>query len=456
MQRDSYQQRLKDKRRELMGRRDGLRLAFLVGFSLILLVVFFGPGVDSITRIFSTPEKQPHEAPNEEVKLRLPEIDYEIFDVVRDDVPAKRYEDEATPLLHLLHVVQGMSPVHLRAMGLPDTPVSLERLRAEPARFRAKPVWFEGELVDLGKPKEVPGLLNAWLTKGRIRTASGDTVFFGVMRPIPAELVPGSWVRVEGLFFKLKKDAFLDVDLAPYVIGPELRPAFKDFPPVKSLDPALLARIHDGTEEEARDEQPDLLYHVASYVLNRDHEGEGWKADYVEPTEDDVKAIKERSAEVRGKCFRLVGTTAHLQVHAAEANPLGIDKWSRLFLANRDLGFFEVRVPGAIPLDRFPPESFVAVYGTFYKRLFHETSRDENGVMRWKYTPIFVAAPNEVLEWKLVESEGTRVFRIIMGAITLLFIALFMILVRTDSRTRQDSTRRLLDIRKRRRSKAKA
>lgn len=437
-----------------MQSREGWKLAILVVITLVLAVILFGGGLDSVMSTWFQGEKadKPRSI-GEYEEILIPKIDEKLIAQIKDDNKQQRYTDEAGPFAHLLEVAHQLYPATLQALGMPKEMVPVSKIQADPARYRAKPLWYAGELMALERPKPIPTIPSAKLTKGRLRTDNGDVILFGVLEPVPSDLVPGSFVRVEGLFFKLKDDPFLKREKAPYILGPKLREAFRKFEPVKKIDEEILAKVKDKTDEEASHIEPIPLYHLSSYVLNKDYEGKDWRSEYPEITTKDEKRIKENPELMRGKGFMIVGSLAHIQVKAAEGNPLGVESWSRVWLYRIGMGFFEVRIPGYIDLEQYKVDDVVVVYAHFLKKIYFETSPDSEGGKRFRKIPLFVA--RSLLRFEYVQPLSTTIFRYAMGAISFLLILLFIWLIRSDVKRNREVTQRVLDIRKRRRTKAR-
>lgn len=455
MKQSSYKDELKKRRGEIMQKREGWKLAFLVVMALVMATLFFGGGIDTILRGMFHDQKpdKPHAVGSQE-EVQIPKIDMDLVAKIKDETKAQRYTDEAGPFAHMLEIANQLYPATLKFLGMPEEMVPASKIRANPARYRAKPLWYAGELVALDRPKPIATLPNAQLTRGRLRTDNGDVILFGVLEPVPSNLIPGSYVRVDGLFFKLKDDPFLKLEKAPYILGPTLREAFRRFEPVKKLDPKILAMAKDKTDEEASQVEPVPLYHLSSYVLNKDYSGRAWRADYPEITTKEEKLFKENPELLRGKGFMLVGALMHIQVKAAEGNPLGVENWSRVFLYRTGMGAFEVRVPGYVDFTKYKVEDVIVVYGHFLKKVYFETSPDSEGGKRFIKIPLFVA--RTIFPYVRVTPLSTTIFRYAMGIISLLLIILFIWLIRSDNKRNREVTQRVMEIRRRRRAKADA
>ncbi len=454
MKQSTYQDKLRQQSRQGMQKREGWKLAILVVMTLILITLFFGGGIDQILlgMFHDTPTETPKSV-GEYDEIKIPKINMDLVAQIKDENKQQRYTDEAGPFAHLLEVANMLYPATLQALGMQKEMVPVSKIRTDPNRYRAKPLWFAGELVSLDPPKPIPTLPGTKLTRGRLRTDNGETILFGVLDPVPPNLIPGSFVRVEGLFFKLRDDPFLKLEKAPYILGPKLREAFRKFEPVTKIDPQILSTVKDKTNAEARLVEPLPLYHLSSYVLNKGYSRKGWRSDYPEITTKDETLMKENPELMRGKGFMIVGALAHIQVKAAEGNPLGVEQWSRVWLYRTGMGFFQVRIPGYIDITKYKVDDVVVVYAHFLKKIHYETSPDREGGQRFRKIPLFVA--KRLLRFNLITPLSTKIFRWSMGLVSLLLILLFVWLVRSDNKRNREVTQRVLEIRKRRREKAR-
>lgn len=392
-------------------------------------------------------------------KIPIPELDRALLGQVRDATRNDRIPVEREPLAHLLQKSLQVVPAVARALGMPDEPLPLDVLRANPGANRGRYLWYKGELESVSQGREghpVPGYA---IFEARIKTAEGEQVLFDFSVPPPEDLKVGDWVRVEGFFLKLR-DAHFPVPLnqAPLLVGPELLPAYPDWKAVETLDPAVLGKIKDGVRENGVDvdlqaaptrlpySQDVPLFHMASYAVHR--LGTLTPADVAAlpafDTGDQWNSIL-RGEVPRGTPFRLAGIFCRAHVIEAKANPLGIENWSEVWLYAR--GF--AQRPFAVWLPKHVGEwshsDTARCVGYFFKRYVVE-----GGDGKPHLCPLFVAADLERVDFNPL--AASKRIGLVIGGITAVLILIFFALARRDRRDADSHEESLVQRRRRRRA----
>lgn len=437
-------------RRPFLQGKEALRFAVM----LVLLIVV-GALLGGTLEVFysgaSSSEKK--EIPDREVEVPIPPVNHELLAKVKDETDRQKLDAEAEAYEHLLECARYIVPGTLRAMALGDSPTTVRELRQNPVRYRGRPVAFEGSVHELLPAVPIPGMRGYKKTEGFLETASGDHVFFAVIAEVPKEIRPGSFARVEGLFFKLRNFYFPEkLTNVPHVVGYELRHSYGDFKPVTELDPEILATIHDS-DPKPGDVPQQPLYHLASFVKNR-KVTEEWKRSVPVLGYDDIKSMVTADGRVpRGKDFRVLGALYDVQIKLAEPNPLGIEFWTRAWVKHRDCDAIQVNIPGRVR-GGWRTGDFVVFYGAFMKRHWYEAGFVEGTQQRVeKIVPLFIA--DQLYRWELVDNPANVWIKAALTGVTLLLIGVVSLLVIRDSRSDQEVRERILQRRRRRQARAR-
>ncbi len=426
----------------------GMRIAVLLFAAVVLGTIVWG-GLSRFTRKKEGTKAEPlvHSP-----QVPIPVVDRTLLARVKDETKIQRFTNEPEAYEHLLVTATRIVPGTLRAMGLPEEPIPPDTIRRSPDLWRGKPLFYEGEVVFLKPPEPIPGMRDFQRTEGRLRTDDGETILFAVIEPIPEGITLGSFARIEGLFFKLRDENFPEkVEKAPFLVGPVLRRAFRKFPPVKELDPDLLATIRDGTDREAEIIEDLPFYHLCSWVANRPDKSK-WRRSLPEiEREDAVHMVHADGTIPRGASFKIVAELLWVQIEAAEANPLRVDFWTKAWLYHPTIGTIYVKIPGRVSKTDWKTGDDVVVFGAFMKRYRYETGAT-NSLRpgdRYKDVPFFVS--DDLLPLVILENEANVIFRAaVTGAIALLIIILGILVIK-DHRADQELRRHILERRRKRR-----
>jgi hypothetical protein len=403
-----------------------------------------------------------------QVRVAVPELDPEILTLVRDGTREQRLVLDATEekaLKHLLAKSANIGPEAARALGRPNDPIEVARLRVDPGSERGRYLMYRGTLIHVSPPRAGHPLDGFDIHEGAIRTPDDEVVFFAVSRPLPDDIGEGSYVEVEGFFFGLRdSNVIVDAREAPVLVGPRVRRAMRPWPEVTELDPAILDAEPDGEfDAEAPDGQQWLgleemrrplqrgqtesLWHLASYAR---HEAE--RTDLDTWREIPAFVTKEQLDETRlgtmprGTPVRVLGEFVFARWMPAETNPIGVDAWSEVWIQVPDLGgkLLPVWVPERI--EGFERRDPIEARAYYFRRRSYETAENE------VFAPLFVAAHLD--RYTRVEHVGLQIAGwtfFVLVAITIVFVFWMSF----GDRKRQRQTEEALAARRRRRLAAR-
>lgn len=421
--------------------REGLRFAVMALLAIIVGAIALG----SFDKLVGEEKEAPKAISASVPAIKLPPIDKNILALAKDENVIQRLEAEPNVYEHLLSCAAYIVPGVLQAMGLEER--SIGAIRANPAKFRGRPVAFEGLIVDLRKPATIPGVSTWKKTEGMLETEKGERVFFAVLDAVPGELGVGKFARIEGFFFKLRDFKFPKrFDEVPHVVGFTLRKAFRRFEDVKELDLELLHRIRDDVKKP-REIDSDGLYHVTSWLQNQEAPKIADAAtDLTRPFVQQMFSASKDSP--RGKVFRVLAELYDAHTRLAEPNPLGIRYWTRAWVRHADQETIQVNIPGRLE-GEWHTGDYVMFHGAFLQRYMYESGMSESGNRIEKTVPLFVA--KNIYPWKIVDNPDNFWIRIALGAIALLLIGAVSFLVIRDGKAEQEVRNRLLEQRRRKR-----
>jgi hypothetical protein len=382
----------------------------------------------------------------------VPELDHRILACAKDGTREQRLVIEVEPLRHLLAKAIDVGPTVARALGATERAVPVAEVRDRLDQMRWRWLWYEGVLEQLSGPRDghpVPGYS---IYEAAVRLADGNRVLAAFSLPPPDGLRPGDWVRVDGYLLKLRDTTYPQaIDSAPMLVGRELRRDYEDWPPVSTLDPAILAKVEDKSLwpgdpiwHSLEEDQTEALWHLAAWA--RDTASERTAADWRRLPALNAHDMHEKLVEhqvARGTPMRIIGPLIRLTTIPAPPNPAGVEVWSEAWVQVREYGggaVVPIWVPKRIDI---ATRAQLEVRGFYYRWLAYETAENER-----RRIPLFVAADLDL--YQLATGPAMRTLGLWLGgAITLLFG--FVLWHQRRTARSSDEHSRDLDARRRRR-----
>lgn len=382
--------------------------------------------------------------------VSVPTLDSKLLAEAVDQTREQRLLLEAEPLRHVLEKALDVVPAVARALGMPTQPVPIAELRAHPAQYQGRWLWYKGELLDLGGGRPghpVPGYS---IHEATVRLADGQIVFAAFSLPPDSNIVRGSIVRVEGFLLKLRDTTYpRDVQQAPFLVGREIRHDYLDWGKITELDPAVFADLDEscwpGTKAwHTVDEDQDVpLWQLAAYA--RDTADQRTFADWRK-----IGTLNERETLpalnalklARGTPLRILGTLIKLQTIVAPPNPAGIEWWTVAWVQVPDLKghLVPVWLPNRAEL---PLRSSLEVCAHYYRWFAYEGRQND----RFR-VPLFVAA--ELREFHRDTRAAMQHISLAVGSVVVLMVLGFWWMQRRAAKESVAHARDL-DARRRRR-----
>lgn len=388
-----------------------------------------------------------------EVRVIVPALDSAVLGTAKDGTREQRLLLEAEPLRHLLGEAINVVPAVAVALGMPDAPVPLAQLRENPAAFRGRWLWYEGELVDLSGPREGHPVKGYSIYEATVKLASGDHVFAAFSMPPPPDVHRGGFVRVEGYLLKIRDTTYpSDIVQAPMLVGRQIQRDYEDWPPVTAVDQSLFEGIDEscwpGTKawHTIDEDQGPPLWHLAAYA--RDTAKDRTLADWRKIGTLNVAEVYPRlqaNKLVRGEPMRLLGTLVKCTTIAADPNPAGIKFWTVAFVQVHDFQgrLFPVWIPKRIDM---PLNTGLEVRAHYYRLFAYEGLQGD----RFK-VPLFVAA--DLDRFHLDTSKTMREIGFGLGSIATVMFLLFWWAQRRASKDSAAHSKQMDERRRRRRER---
>jgi hypothetical protein len=327
--------------------------------------------------------------------VAIPVLDDAILAGARDDTREHRILLEPEPLRHLLAKAIDVGPTVAAALGRPDAPTPIAQLRAKPAEFRKRWLWYEGRIEQLSGPQDGHPLRGYALYEATLRLADGAAVLAAFSLPPDDSLRVGGWARVEGYFLKLRDLTYpTAIDQAPMLVGRNLQFDYPDWPPVTQLDPAILAKVDDSSFwpgdlawRTVDEDQGEALWHLAAFVRDTatTRSLADWRRVGTLNYADAYRNLVDGKV-ARGTPMRIFGKLIKKSVIAAPPNPAGIEAWTVGWVQVRDFAgaLVPIWAPKRVELET---GAQLEVRGFYYRWLAYETIQNER-----KRMPLFVAA----------------------------------------------------------------
>lgn len=337
-------------------------------------------------------------------QIATPEIDRDLLRTARDKTREERMVLEAEPLAHLLQRSLEVVPTVAKALGMPKEPVDIARLRSNPDAYRGAYLGYSGRLAYVSTGRTGHPVDGYKIYEGWVDTDEGEKVLFRVSLP-PVAVEVGDWVRVEGFFLKLRDSHQTpSVAEAPLLVGPEIFPDYKRWPPVTELDRDIIDALREDAIERGPNEdgvtielsgirtdlasmQAPPLWHLAGYAMHRAGVTDlaHWRNVPALSTKEQLDRIRS-DGFARGSEMRLLGRFIMAHTFAARPNPIGAEYWTQAWLQIRLNGkLIPVWIPGQIDPDMKRNEN-LEVRGYYFARLLYDTQEGK------AMSPVFVAA----------------------------------------------------------------
>jgi hypothetical protein len=377
----------------------------------------------------------PQTPPQPEVQVALPAILPGLFDGVDDATPEMRVRLERNELEGLKASVRQLVPAHFELEQSrflsPETGASLS---AEPASQRGSLISARGRLTRLGE-RSLSNGQSEWF--GTAETEDGLPFHFVALDAgSAAELGPGDWVRIDGLFFKRfasedpSSGAWLE---GPLLLAREAQRSFEGLGPVLELEPALLRGLSDDTLD-VRPGLPELIRWLALAWMRDMPEG---AIDWANAPLLDQAAMSALMADGdahRGQAYRMpVSFLQALTAKRVGENPARLSQVSEGWIGNTNwpkanpvLTFI---APGQLPA--MARQTKVVAELVFLKHLAYDTVENTRAV-----APLFALHRLEVQQPP--DLVGMRYLTMgFIGVLALMTAAMFFLVRRDQRRSRE-------------------
>ncbi|MFY9343033.1 MAG: hypothetical protein WAT39_11120 [Planctomycetota bacterium] len=403
------------------------------------------------------PAKTPDDEPRPSVTL-VPELDRQILAKALDATREQRLVLEVEPLRHLLAKAIDVGPTVAVALGVPERPVPVADLRADPAAFRQRWLWYEGVLEELSGARDGHPIKGHAIYEATVKLADGERVFAAFSLAPEAGIAIGKWVRVEGYLLKLRDTTYPQaIERAPLLIGRSIQPDYEDWPPVEKLDETLLASVDDKSYwpgdkawHTLEEDQTPALWHLAAFA--RDTAGKRSAEEWRRTTTMNAHDVHQRlidGALPRGTPLRVFGSLIRRTTSASPTNPAGIQFWTVAWVQVREYGgqLIPIWVPKRVR--ELPDRAQLEVRGYYYRWFAYESVQND----RFR-VPLFVAADLDVYE--LHVDRTMRSIGMWLGGAVCAFLGLILWSQRRAGQEALAHSRDLDQRRRRRRERAGA
>ena len=396
-----------------------------------------------------------------EKRVTVPELDDDLLAQAKDATRRDRLLVEKAPLAHLLSEALDVGPSVAAALDMPASMVPIRELRESIEDWRHRWLWYEGELVQLSGPRDGHPVDGYSVLDATVRLADGESVLATFSLPPPgsvstrAMVTVGDWVRVEGYLLKLRDTTYPEkLSAVPMLVGRSIQRDYEDWPPVTSLDDAMLAALDDSSLwpgdlawRDVEDDQTEALWHLGAYA--RDTADQWTLADWrkIEPLSVAEPYDRLVAGEVaRGEPMRVFGTLIRRRTVAAPANPANIRYWTTAWIQASSFGghLIPVWVPGEV--EHLPLRAQLEVKGFYYRWYAYDSQQGK----RYR-VPLFIAA--DLDEFELKTGERMQAIGGWIGGAALLLVIFLLWGQRRASRAALAHSRDM-DARRRRRREA--
>ncbi|MAE28993.1 MAG: hypothetical protein QF724_05410 [Planctomycetota bacterium] len=252
---------------------------------------------------------------------------------VHDGTPREQLVIEPDALNTLQDYARLLRDPHFIALGTTVIDAAeLREITSSPADHRARAKRVRGTVLRTlgrqrtgGRPAETIGLLD-------VEGGVGPVHFIAVN--VPADLVKGDFVRLDGLFMKiLRSEEPGGWVSAPLLIGNAMVPSFREIEAPDNLALAL-ANVEDDTVQHMTGINSRARWELLAYARDLDTDAVDWDA-APELTNEYMAELIVTPGPHRGEAVRLpISTTMDSWTYAADENPLRLDKLTTGWIGN--------------------------------------------------------------------------------------------------------------------------
>ncbi|MCP3919500.1 MAG: hypothetical protein GY711_28515 [bacterium] len=373
------------------------------------------------------------DAPVAEERVVTVEFDMpEQLEPIRDPPQQRAVINSQASLTKVYDYGRLFSEAQYRAMGvrLLDAATQAE-VEADTDAHRVKPFRVRGELLAIAK-REREGSYAPEM-HGTLRTEDGRFAHF-IVSDAPAEASVGSWVRVDGVFYKLfRKEVAEDWREGPLLLGREAIEAFAPIALASDLVVPGLAELTDDTFESTTGIPPAVEWGLMAKA-QKSGESPDWES-APELTAEILGEMFQDGSAFRGKPFRIpVSRNVGSWVERAGENGLALDQVTRGWIGNFTwkgaVGVIRYSAPFAnLTLQDWEDSArYVTARGFFLKNVNYEQQSGKPGRV-----PHFVMESVEIFTPEKDTSQAQLMW-VVLGA-TVFLIALFWFLLVRDKKS---------------------
>ncbi len=391
-----------------------------------------------------------------EPTIVVPTLDRDVLATAKDATREQRLLFETEPLRHLLGQAINVVPSVAVALGMPEQPVPLATLRANPEEWRGRWLWYRGELEELTGPREGHPVKGYSIYEATVKLAGDDRVLATFSLPPGSEVHRGGIVRVEGYLMKLRDTTYpSNITGAPMLVGRLIQRDYEEWPPVSSLDPNVYSGLDEscypGTKawHTIAEDQGVPLWHIAAFVrgtANLRTFAEWRQIGTLNANE--TYPILQADKLARGTPLRILGTLVKVNTIAADPNPAGIKFWTVAYVQVRDFGGRLIPIWVPKQLENVPLWSGLEVRAHYYRWFAYEGLQGD----RFR-VPLFVAA--DLQPFQLDAGRTMRELGVAIGSLATAMMLLFWWSQRRSSKNSVLHGQQMDERRRRRRERSK-
>ncbi len=391
-----------------------------------------------------------------EETVLLPDIDAARIDaLVEDGAPVDRVMIEGEALDLLLADARTLTTRHFEAMGTEELDAAkVAEILADPSAHRARPYMGRG-LVDSMRVRR-RGPLSEEEYTGRI-VLEDDSIAYFLVLDAPAN---GGFVRVDGLFLKVysDEDEFSPGEWVegPLLVGPRVIRSYRALGEVTEPHWGLYSTVEDadlvpgkGVEPRiVRDTPFDALWHMMAYARDVPADAIDWEAAPV-LNRDNLASVVREPERWRAQPFQIpLSRIQDARVIRAGENPARIESYTRGWIGNTTWTNV-VQFKSPIPDHELRLGDYALGRGFFLHELAYESAG--RGL---RVAPLFI-----LQSLTRYEPQVDPLFRQLgyaVGAIAVLLVVLFAVLLARDKRKAQVLQREMVRRRQARRARQRS